>query len=210
MYQSHPSNILKELFQSKPYQGASPDQAKYLFVGLDANYAPNVEHSSSFQDILDYHTDGVSFWLKHGLHHPFLLPNYKGDGRRYHVIFSNLGFSPKNAAEVSFIELLHTPTVGRSKLEISDFNYDHLQLISSLITRGDSRYVFLSRKVITLMRATGYFKWLPNARSKQILPKLTTIGETEIYQHLHLSNYGIYQSRMNEEAIAIKRLISSV
>jgi len=43
MYQSHPSRLLSELFERKPYQGADPQAAQFLFVGLDANYAANIE-----------------------------------------------------------------------------------------------------------------------------------------------------------------------
>jgi hypothetical protein len=208
MYQAHPNHELTRLFRDRPFQGAVPENAKFIFVGLDANYAGNLENTSSFQDVLDYHLDGVAFWQKHLVHHPFLLPSYRGDGRRYHINFSRIGFSPKNAAEVSFIELLHLPTVGRNKLDASDLDYNHLQFVNSLATRGEPRHIFLSAGVIRLMHSTELFQWLPKAQQKQVLPKLTAIKETKIYQHLHLSNYGKFQTQLNEEAAAIRQLIA--
>ncbi len=86
MYQIHPSKKLNELFQEKPFQGVSPEKAKFLFVGLDANYAENIESQNIFDKIIEYHLDGVSFWQKYKVHHPFLLDEYREDGRKYHKI----------------------------------------------------------------------------------------------------------------------------
>lgn len=208
MYQPHPSPELNRLFTERPFQGADPEKAKYVFVGLDANYANDLESSLSYQEVLAYHLDGVAFWQKHRVHHPFLLPSYHGDGRRYHVNFARIGFTTNEASDVSFVELLHVPTVGRSKLESSDLSNHHLQFINALIIRGEYRHVFLSASVIRLMQATEQFQWLKKAQPKQVLPKLTTIKETRVYQHLHFSNYGKFQAQLNEEAIAIKRLIA--
>jgi hypothetical protein len=208
MYQPHPSLELNRLFIERPFQGADPEKAKYIFVGLDANYTKDLENSSSYQEVLEYHLDGVAFWQKHKVHHPFLLPYYRGDGRRYHVNFARIGFTPNEASDVSFVELLHVPTVGRSKLESSDLNHNHLQFINELITLGEYRHVFLSAGVILLMLATKHFQWLRKAQPKQVLPKLATIKMTQVYQHLHLSNYGKFQTQLNEEAVAINRLIA--
>lgn len=208
MYQSHPSPELNRLFIERPFQGADPEKAKYVFVGLDANYASDLENSSSYHEVLEYHLDGVAFWQKYGVHHPFLLSSYRGDGRRYHINFARIGFTSKEASDVSFIELLHVPTVGRSMLESSDLKGNHLQLINTLITRGDYRHVFLSAGVIRLMQASGHFQWLERAQPKQVLPKLIKIGATQVYQHLHLSNYGKFQAQLNEEAAAINRLFA--
>lgn len=76
MYLLHPSRELQARFSQRPYQGAEPASATFLFVGLDANYAPSIASSASFSSILDYHEDGVAFWRSHGVHHPFLLPTY--------------------------------------------------------------------------------------------------------------------------------------
>ncbi|EPJ3607188.1 hypothetical protein ACWQBJ_003935, partial [Acinetobacter baumannii] len=77
MYNVHPSEKLIQAFRQKPYQGCCPTQAEFLFIGLDANYAPNVEEQKIFSKIIEYHEDAISFWQKYNLHHPFLLDGYK-------------------------------------------------------------------------------------------------------------------------------------
>src|SRR4051812_18140893 len=104
MYQPHPSLELNLRFRHRPFQGAAPSAATFLFIGLDANYDENLERSPSFQTVLEYHRDGVAFWRRHGVHHPFLLPDYRGDGWRYHRTFARIGFSPQHAELVSFAE----------------------------------------------------------------------------------------------------------
>lgn len=86
-----------------------PQSARFLFVGLDANYAADVEGSPIFPSLLKYHEDGPRFWRSTGVHHPFLLPQYKGDGRRYHLTFAKIGFRPSHADLVSFTELYGWP-----------------------------------------------------------------------------------------------------
>ena len=46
MYESHPSLALHALFRAKPYQGAAPEKARFVVVGLDANYARDAERSA--------------------------------------------------------------------------------------------------------------------------------------------------------------------
>ena len=107
MYRAHPDRELRDKFERRPYQGADPSSAAYVFVGLDANYAEDIEAHPIYSDVLEYHADGVAFWQGHGVHHPFLLPSYSGDGRRYHLNFARIGFAPTQAEQVSFVELLH-------------------------------------------------------------------------------------------------------
>ncbi len=136
MYISHPSSVLNALFAKKPYQGIAPDKAKFLFVGLDANYGSQIEHQSIFPKIHEYHGDGIAFWHKYGVHHPFLLPEYSGDGKFYHRSFAQIGFKPEHANLVSFVELLHLPTVGRNKITIDDLDQHHLNYLNSAILEG--------------------------------------------------------------------------
>ncbi|WP_200947242.1 hypothetical protein [Ramlibacter sp. Leaf400] len=207
VYQTHPSAALNSLFRDRPFQGASPDLAQFVFIGLDANYAPALEQSSIYDSVLEYHRDGVSFWRRHGFHHPFLSPMYRGDGRRYHQNFARLGFQCGDAANVSFVELLHVPTVGRNKLEVTDFSVDHLGWIDSLISAGKPQHFFLSASVMRLMLASRRFAWLTSqSRSSEILPVLYSRGATKVHLHLHLSNYGKFQAQMDQEAAAISWL----
>ena len=156
--------------------------------------------------MLEYHEDGVAFWLNNTKHHPFLLDNYKGDGQPYHRNFARIGFGPEDAHRVSFVELLHVPTVGGSELTKDDLDLAHLDKLNALILRGAKRNVFLSNKVVKLMRASKRFRWLRKPIANQALPVLHQVAETTIYQHLHFSNYGKFQARMKLEAAAIAAL----
>lgn len=212
MYQPHPSRELNSHFADRPFQGAEPSAAMFLFVGLDANYDENIEHSSIFQSVLEYHQDGVAFWRRHGVHHPFLLPQYTGDGRRYHRNFARIGFEPQHASLVSFVELLHVPSVGRNKkLAPQDLDPLHLRMLNSAILNGQAQHIFVSAGVVRLMRASGAFPWLTrNTSSSDVLPVLYRQGHRSVYLHLHFSNYGKFQLQLDEEATAIASLITKV
>jgi hypothetical protein len=104
MYHLHPSNKLNKLFRAKPYQGVNPETSRFLFFGLDANYEERLEDKWYFSEVAKYLVDGVAFWQSRGVHHPFMLPSYKGDGTLYHRRFAEIGFTPKDACDVSFVE----------------------------------------------------------------------------------------------------------
>ena len=207
MYQAHPSRVLTELFVRKPYQGAPPETARFLFVGLDANYAADSERSAIFPALLSYHENGPGFWRKHGVHHPFLLPEYSGDGRRYHRIFAKIGFRPDHADLVSFIELLHIPTVGRSTLVPADLDSAHLRRLKDAMFTGQARYVFLSAGVVRLMNATGQFPELKASGPNGSLRTLFKDAARTIFLHLHFSNYGKFEAQLQVEARAIAALL---
>ena len=207
MYEKHPSSELQRLFRERPYQGADPCTAHFIFLGLDANYAATLELTPTFGSVLEYHRDGVSFWRRYGVHHPFLLPSYRGDGRRYHLNFARIGFTASDADKVCFLELLHVPTIGRSKLDVPDLEDQHLTFIDSLVTSRKPRLIFLSAGVARLMRASGRFRWLQSARQESgLLPVLHSDGDAKVFLHLHFSNYGKFQEQLDREACAIGRL----
>lgn len=201
MYHSHPSGLLNEAFVEKPYQGASPLEATFLFIGLDANYAPNIENMPIFGQLLEYHADGVAFWRKYGVHHPFLLPGYQGDGSFYHRSFSRIGFTPAHAAQVSFIELLHLPTAGRNKVDQDDFSDRHLQFLESAILKGKARHVFIPAGVARTLRPTAHGSWLPKTpeRGGGPLAIWCRKGEVTVYRHLHFSVYGKFEQQKVQE-----------
>lgn len=208
MYQPHPSSELNAQFQHRPYQGVDPSEATFLFIGLDANYDPNLEQSPSFRSVLEYHQDGVKFWRRNGVHHPFLLPEYRGDGKRYHRTFARIGFTPKHADLVSFVELLHVPTVGRNKLTAQDLDISHLQRINADILQGKARFIFISPGVARLMRSSKAFPWLPKeATGSGPLHVLYREPSRIVYSHLHFSNYGKFQKQLDAEARAIATLL---
>lgn len=208
MYHPHPSERLNELFRNKPYQGADPNDATFLFIGLDANYSLDIERTSAFQSVLEYHWDGVAFWHRNGVHHPFLLPHYKGDGRRYHRTFSNIGFLSNHAHLVSFAELINVPTVGRSNLVPQDLNLTHLHNLNESIIHGNAKYIFVSAGVALLMKKSKVFSWLQNKPSSSgPLKTLYSDNSRTVYSHLHFSNYGKFQKQLDEEARYIATLI---
>jgi hypothetical protein len=211
MFSAHPSQSLNSLFREKPYQGANPWKSKFLFIGLDANYDAEVEGKPIFAKLQEYHEDGVAFWRNHQVHHPFLLPQYSGDGRFYHQSFSRIGFKPGHAAQVSFIELLHVPTVGRSKLVPADLSRQHVRLLGDVVLGGSARHIFVPQAVARLMQATGQFGWLPKKPTEQLGPLgiLCRQGTKVVYSHLHFSVYGKFEERKVNEAAAIRLLIDA-
>jgi hypothetical protein len=99
-YKRHPSERLCLVFKNKPWQGADPLKAKYIFIGLDANYAPDIE--DTVPAIWDYLDDGPQFWRNTGYHHPFRMPNYAGCGNLYHENFAKIQFETTDADQVTY------------------------------------------------------------------------------------------------------------
>lgn len=208
MFQKHGNRELAELFASKPYQGAEPERSRFLFIGLDANYAADIEHNPIFPCLLRYHADGPAFWREASVHHPFLLPAYSGDGKRYHRTFAKIGFTSEHADQVSFMELLHLPTVGRNRLEPVDLDVLHLRRLRAAIFQGGAEYIFVPAGVLRLMRSTSFFNELSSRpRPTDSLQILFDDGVRQVFQHLHFSNYGKFESRLQAEARAIAALI---
>lgn len=201
MYHPHPSKILNQAFRTKPYQCVAPDRAAFLFIGLDANYDEAIERSPIFPRLLEYHEDGVAFWQRYGVHHPFLLPSYHGDGKFYHRSFAQIGFRTIHAPLVSFVELLHIPTFGRSSLAPADLDRTHLANVNRAITHGAAQHIFIPDRVARLMRATGMFPWLPPAPLDNGMPLRTwaRIGDKTAWWHYHLSVYGKFNEMKIEQ-----------
>jgi len=209
MYTPHPSSQLNEIFTAKPYQGVAPDQSTFLFIGLDANYHAEIGNRPIFPKILEYHHDGVAFWQKYGVHHPFLLSGYTGDGKFYHRNFAQIGFMPYHASLVSFSELLHVPTVGRNQLVASDLDRLHLKKLNAAILEGQAKYIFIPAGVARLVLATGEFPWLLKKAiiNKDILGVLYHNQNKTVFSHLHFSNYGKFQVQKEKEQAFIGNLL---
>ena len=210
MYHLHPSETLRRVFAARPFQGAEPERASFIFVGLDANYSADIEGSAIFPQLLEYLSDGVAFWQKTGVHHPFLLPAYGNkDGAKYHRTFATIGFRPEHAPLVSFVEVLHLPTHGRSALEVGDLDADHLRRLDRLILAGSARYVFVPAGVARLMRASGVFRWLPKeARCEGgAMTVWHRTAATTVLCHYHLSTYGHQEQKKREQLAEIRALL---
>jgi hypothetical protein len=211
MYNIHPSEKLIQAFRKKPYQGCCPIQAEFLFIGLDANYAYDIEEQKIFPKVLEYHEDAISFWKKYNVHHPFLLDGYKGDGRKYHKEFSKIKLTCEDASRISFIELLHLPTTGRNDLRNADLDKSHLEYIHQAIFSQYTKAVFISDAVFRLMKKTSTFSWMQDARQIEG-HSLKAFNETSplIYKHLHFSTYGKFQAQKEKELKAIHTIISTI
>lgn len=209
MYVVHPSPELNALFARKAYQGVVPDKAAFLFVGLDANYEAQIDKKPIFSEIREYHNDGVAFWRKNGVHHPFLLPSYSGDGQFYHRSFARIGFGVEHSDLVSFVELLHMPTVGRNRISATDLDSSHLKALNSAIIEGEAAHIFLPTGVAQLMRKTGIFPWLEQTPTEKMgsLGVLFRSPTKTVYSHLHFSVYGKFELQKVEQAAAIRSLL---
>jgi hypothetical protein len=209
MYNLHPDPFLVKLFKEKPYQGVSPEKSSLLFIGLDANYNQDISKSPLFDAVKNYHEDGVAFWQKNGVHHPFLLSSTRIDGQKYHKNFAKLGFGPRHADKISFVELLHLPTFGRNNCTLDDLDENHLVKINKWILEGNATSIFLSTTVAKLMFLSGVFDWLPKKVHKmdgQLGSYFKTNNKT-VYAHLHFSVYGKFDQARNQEAKWIRQLL---
>ncbi len=212
MYIPHTSVKLRELFSLKTYQGTDPDTAKFLFVGLDANYEPNIENNHFFSEIVSYLEDGVKFWKERGYHHPFRHPDYWGDGKLYHRRFAEIGFTKEQATQVSFVELIDVPTCGRSALRINDLKTSHLTCLRAWVLDGRASYIFIPPGVGRLLRKTPQFSWLSDEpiSHEGSLPILFRSREKVVFAPFHFScvGKGCPKKARDLQLIDIGKLIS--
>lgn len=199
-FSKHRSKKLNALFKEQPYQGADPKEAHFLFVGLDANYDEHIEASSIFPQMIDYLKDGVSFWKRHEVHHPFLLRGYRGCGRKFHQTFSRIGFGLDYADKVSFVETFHLPTIGQNNLKVTDLDRAHLLKLDEWIREGKSEHIFITASAARLLKskALEVFTWLPKIPSPISAKNLTTwyeFKQKKVYLHYHFSAYGRYNPK---------------
>jgi hypothetical protein len=169
-YREHKSMRLRLAYKNRPFQGQNPNDACVLFFGRDANYSSDIGDDREFFDILmEYHNNGVEYWKsnKYDDHHPFLLGIYsnreKSDGHLYHRTFRNIGL-PKLlcADEVSFVELISVPTMGKldykNKESMKTFkelllnSKEHLEVIEKSITGHNNKLVFMTNEVVKWLR----------------------------------------------------------
>jgi hypothetical protein len=178
-------------------------------VGLDANYSELIDKEAIFGQVLEYLDDGVAFWTKAGVHHPFLLPGYKGAGEYYHLTFAQIRFRPEDASKVSFIELVDVPTFDQSELTTDDLNASHLQRINDAIQGGTAKYVFVPDRVGKLMKSSGLFSWMPSApRSDGGALKIWSRDDARtVYWHYHLSVWGKSLQEKRDQLAAIRALV---
>lgn len=194
----HPSKKINDLYLIKNYQGTNPMDAKVIFVGRDPNWAADIDEKKMFESVVEYLTDGVTFWKTHGIHHPFLLKSYKGDGRKYHRNFSKLNLDSSVASKVSFVELVGFPTTGMAGSNVklfraylfSEENKEHLIELDKILSNND-KVIFIAWGLINdfklINQRTGLFeKFAKLDKSKM---DITDLNEYEnIFIHRHFSD----------------------
>lgn len=200
-FQKHTSNELVDLFYNKPYQGQSPEKASIIFLSSDANYSPEISKDSFFKYILEYQEDGVSFWKKHGHHHPFILPCYPFNrnmaGVPFHRNFSKLGLNPEYAPHISFLELLNVPTIGNKSENREEFfnllSLVHLKYLENLILGVGHKLFFVSSGVIRdierINKTFSVFECFKELSGRQVLP---FANGNKIMQIYHFSSSQIH------------------
>ncbi len=188
----HPSEKLQKLFEQKPYQGQNPEKASILFLSSDANFDKNIESMPIFPKIEEYLKDGVSFWKKYSIHHPFMLPEYKGDGKKFHEKFSNFNLDKSYADRISFIELFEKPTYGKKDdLQLSKlFNKEHWKKLEN--------WIFNSSQEKIVFIATGVYNKIKISEFKTVFTELDRVKAEEnqvplqfLYKNKNLKIYAI-------------------
>ncbi len=162
IFGEHTSETLHRLYHDKPWQGQDPEQAKILFLSLDANWDYDIELSPVFPQVQEYLKDGVKFWEKYGIHHPMLLNGYKGSGKKFHLSFARLGITPDNAKHISFIELFGKPTYGNSSNEPNFINMVleqdplYLNFLKHILTETSGKTFFVVKSVYKVLYEHQY------------------------------------------------------
>jgi hypothetical protein len=192
MYFPHRNSKLHELFSLKPFQGADPATAPFLFFGLDANYDSDIADKRCFSEVISYLEDGVRYWKERGYHHPFRHLEYRGDGALYHRRFAEIGFTKEHAEQVSFVDLLDVPTCGRSKLQINDLKASHIDRLRDWVLDGKAAYIFIPPGVGRLLRRTPQFSWLPEEPISHhgSLPVMFRSNQKVVFAPFHFSCFG--------------------
>lgn len=213
----HPSKLLNELYKVKKYQGANPEFAKVLFVGRDPNWHYDVENSPVFTKIEEYLSDGSKFWEKHDFHHPFLDSDYKGDGKKYHRIFSYLNINSKYSNNISFVELIGVPTTGMAKSNdkefkiqlLSEMNQKHLIELDKLL-ENKNKTIFIAWGLLNdfyyINKKLGLFKNLAKVDKSEL--NRNDLNRIEnIYIHKHFSD-SISNETLGKISIAVNNELS--
>jgi hypothetical protein len=169
-FNKHTAPRLVSVF--KGYQGQEPSNARYIFMGLDANFSFTIEKNPIIDEVIEYLSDGVGYWKTKSRHHPFLSPSYdKGSGYRYHLQFSKIGLTRDYADKISFVELLGCPTCGNTNhkrfMELLDVDY--LKRLDTLLSSSKrEKMVFIARgayaELFKVGKKFGCFAWLPEPR----------------------------------------------
>jgi uncharacterized cupin superfamily protein len=214
-YGPHDNPALQKLFRAKPWQGQKPEDADIIFLALDANYSRDVDVTL----IKKYHENGVCFWNKNNVHHPFLTSQYTGsDGRKFHETFAIMGLDSSFAEYLSFVELLHYPTKGSRKGKKVDYSLEHLRWVDCIIRKAKITFILsgltsgVYPEMIKLRKRHDIFEWLPDSLqdSEHVPPVLYKTELTTIYKPYHFSCQGKeYTTLIDKQLPEMSNIIKS-
>jgi len=183
-FMPHTDETLIKHYQTKSYQGQTPELANIFFLSKDANWPAMLSECwDNEQEVHDYLEDGIKYcnknWYDNSkeirIHHPLLSKDFIGDKRTrgvpYHRHFKKIGFSLKDMERICFIELLGIPTIGMSstnnklynEMVLSSENHSNLNMVLNIVFNKHNSVVFVCTEVYQLLR-----KIIKN-RSKDIL-----------------------------------------
>lgn len=220
-YKKHDSETLRKLYKGKPYQGQRPDLAKVLIIGQDANYPETSE--KLLETIKEYHADGVAFWEKHDVHHPFLLSEFSSEvgGIRYHKQFRKLALDKRCAKYISFVELLDEATHGNTgKGKLTDFtdkiSHSHIAKLESWMINSGDKLIFIPRMVMStylgkVFSKTRKLDWLIKCDKPMELDEPVLLWNQEgisIYKYNHFSG-AVSDRHIDCMSAIIKRFLSN-
>jgi hypothetical protein len=221
IYKNHDSDTLRKLYKEKPYQGQHPDLAKVLIVGQDANYP--VMGDALLKTIKEYHEDGVAFWEKHDVHHPFLLPDFSSEvgGIRYHKQFRKLALDKRCAKYISFVELLDEATYGNTgKGKLKDFtdkvSHGHIAKLETWMINSGDKLIFIPKMVMStylgkVFSKTRMLSWLIKCDKPMALDEPVLLWSQEgvsIYKYNHFSG-AVSDRHINSMSAIIKRFLAN-
>jgi uncharacterized cupin superfamily protein len=207
-YGPHPNPALQKIFREKPWQGQKPEDADIIFLSLDANYSPCI----NINLIKQYHDDGVSFWIDNKVHHPFLTEQYTDtSGKFFHETFALMKLKPTCADYVSFVELLHYPTVGSRGSNKVDYELAHLRRIDRILSKAKISFVLSSAKsgvypeMLRIKKNNSdIFQWLPKSVNDAVaLPVLYKDSMRTTYMPYHFSCTGDARDKLVGQQLPI-------
>ncbi|MDP4197979.1 MAG: hypothetical protein Q8922_12430 [Bacteroidota bacterium] len=158
---------IKRLFRSKGYdyyyQLQKPEEADFIFIGLDANRPPYskfglVESERAFLK------DGKKWCMNNGILHPILtrdpdnpIPGDTAALKYWKHALAVIG-PLKNASRCSMVELLRWPTFGACGFCVSSLlrptNRKYLAWLADFISESKQKKFFMSPSVIGMLNHT--------------------------------------------------------
>ena len=230
----HRSKTLVSLFREKPFQGQHPGKAKVIIFGSDANFPSDIEQHQRFLLLTqEYLEDGVAFWKKYHVHHPFIINNSKKlssefsgvehyppqnkGGVPYHKTFEKLELPVDCADCISFVELLDVPTEGSTEQDEfwKLFDPEHAKWLDKQISSAPPKLILLSAGVLKNIQIgknsnNEIFKWVPQSveaksPSKSKIIRLCTILDEKGYEVYKIPHFSsfIYLNKEMQKEILV-------